>query len=90
MKDRDYYGYGKPFEPVFTLNYWTLYKHLNGVALKHACQHHMGNRKMIVEEVFVYTSQATQCWRCTDVIPEEIVALSVLYNWDNNEKEARW
>ena len=75
--------YGLPFENVFELEQWTLYKHANGVALKHKCHHNMGNRKLIVKEVFVYPSSSQACWRCTEEIPKGMVALSLLYNWDN-------
>ena len=72
----------KPFESVFELDHWTLYRHASGVSLKHACQHHIGGRKMVIKEVFVYPSASQMCWRCTEVIPEGMIALSLLYNWD--------
>ena len=68
---------------VFELDNWTLYRHPDGVSLKHKCQKHMGKRKMIVAAVFVYPSDSQACWRCTEAIPEGIVALSAMYNWDS-------
>jgi hypothetical protein len=78
------------YEPVFEMNHWILYRHADGVSLKHRCQHHMGRRKMNIAEVFVYPYENQACWRCTEAIPEGIAALSLLYNWDDYEEKACW
>ncbi|KKL23677.1 hypothetical protein LCGC14_2423020, partial [marine sediment metagenome] len=73
----------------FELDGWTL-EHalseadheLQHLSVKHACPPHMDGRELIVPKVHVYLDGDTYCWRCTMPIPEGIVALYVLHEWD--------
>lgn len=72
---------------VFELNRWTLEKGTtptlsNHMVVRHACEHHKSGRALSVPKVYVYPDSATNCWRCTVPIPEGIIALYLLHEWD--------
>ncbi len=75
---------------IFELDNWTIESGIHdgisfgrNLTVRHACTEHMGGRKMIVPRVFVYPNSSTFCWRCTKIIPESIVALYLLHEWNN-------
>ncbi len=72
---------------VFKLDNWTLEKNgilredLLGLVLKHTCPRFLDS-SMAVPRVHVYPDSDQHCWRCTAPIPEGIIALYVLHEWD--------
>lgn len=69
---------------VFEDDNWELvtgrstYLHGLKVSIRHACS----VRDNDVRAVFVFDVDSRHCWRCTELIPEGIIGLFRLYNWD--------
>ncbi len=55
------------------------------VSIKHACNQIQGNQYNThepVRSVFVFDHDSRHCWKCSQLIPEGIIGLLRMYNWD--------
>jgi NAD-dependent dihydropyrimidine dehydrogenase PreA subunit len=84
-------------EVVFSIDGWTLEHALSVpdhepqyMSLRHACIPRKAGKPLVrfdghsmnVTKVFVYPDSAHACWRCEEPIPESIIALYFLHEWD--------
>ena len=76
-------------EVIFSLNGWTLENALSQadpdlqhLTMRHACKPFEEGLPLFITKVFVYPESAQACWRCKVPIPEGIIALYVLHEWD--------